>query len=375
MNKFFSLFFALLMVIGILGCSNQSENAGEEVSPDDVFIEKFSKAINERWAEQEKIEGMEDEKKYYEKNVGILEKELEIIEKSLANVEDKELKELGNQYVEGAKIQIEMFKSNDSQLQLEYSEKAAQLRQPALVKLVDEYNVIIEEEFQQIYKDFKGEATEINNTTEDNTDEKNTTLDAFNYIATFSTQTEELYVTGNIVIGQNEEVTPGIYDLEITGGSGNIFGDRSSVSSLFINWVGGAKGNTGGYPSKIRIILFEGDTLEFSNISKVKFNAVPEKVLPSNELGIGEFIVGRDIRPGDYKLSTNVKLNPEYENLGWDIRIYNDENGQSRDQRYTATNNDVAVSLKEGEVISISYDNTDHGSSSDDAKLIFTKFK
>ncbi|MDN4492999.1 hypothetical protein [Ureibacillus aquaedulcis] len=39
---------------------------------------------------------------------------------------------------------------------------------------------------------------------------------------------------------------------------------------------------------------------------------------------------------------------------------------------FTATNNDVAVSLKEGEVISISYDNTDLDSSSDDAKLILT---
>ena len=43
------------MVIGILGCSNQSEKAKEKISPDDVFIEEFSKAINERWAEQDKL--------------------------------------------------------------------------------------------------------------------------------------------------------------------------------------------------------------------------------------------------------------------------------------------------------------------------------
>jgi predicted small secreted protein len=223
----------------------------------------------------------------------------------------------------------------------------------------------------------KNKVHKVENTTEDKSEEKSeekyVPLDALNQLATLSTQTEEIYVTDNIVIGQNEEVKPGIYDLEITGGTGNISGDRSTLSSLFINWAGGAKENTGGYPSKIRMILFEGDTLKFSNISKVKFNAVPEKVEPSNELGIGEFIVGRDILPGDYKLSTNVKLNPEYENLGWSTTIYSDENGQSKDQKFTATNNDVVVSLKEGEVISISYDNTDNGSSSDDAKLIFTK--
>lgn len=219
----------------------------------------------------------------------------------------------------------------------------------------------------------QNEATNTESSKESNDEEKVSTLDILNQLATISTQTEELYITDNIVVGEDQEVKPGIYDVEIIGGSGNILGERSTVSSLFINWVGGAKGNTNGYPSKIRMILFEDDILEFTNISKVKFNAVPETVKPSNQLGIGEFIVGRDIVPGDYKLSTDVKLNPEYDNLGWRISIYNDETGDSRDQMFTATNNDVAVSLKEGEVISISYDNTDYGSSSDDARLIFSE--
>lgn len=125
-------------------------------------------------------------------------------------------------------------------------------------------------------------------------------------------------------------------------------------------------------PFKIENSSFEGDILKFRNISKIKLIAVPEKVEPSNELGVGEFIVGRDIPAGDYKLSTNAKLNPEYANLGWSTRIYNDSDGQNREQQLTGVNTDVAVSLKDGEIISISYDNTDHGSSSDDARLIFT---
>ncbi|MFW7374444.1 hypothetical protein [Vagococcus fluvialis] len=203
------------------------------------------------------------------------------------------------------------------------------------------------------------------------TEKKQEPLDILNQLATMSKSTEELYVTGDLTIGSEQEIKPGIYDLEITGGSGNISGERANVP-LFINWVGGAKGS-GDYASKIRILLFEGDILKFRNISKIKLNAIPEKVEPTNELGIGEFVVGRDITAGDYKLSTNAKLNPEYENLGWSTRIYNDSDGQSREQQLTGTNNDVAVSLKDGEVISISYDNTDYGSSSDDAKLIFTK--
>ena len=168
MNKFFSLFFALIMVFSILGCSNQSEKAEEKVSPDDVFVEEFSKAINKRWTEQDKMKETEEDEKYYTKNVEILEKELETIEKSLANVEGKELKELGNQYVEGAKLQIEMFKTNDWDLQMEYSEKSERLRKPALIELVEEYNVIIEDEFLQTYKDFKAQATVINKENEAN---------------------------------------------------------------------------------------------------------------------------------------------------------------------------------------------------------------
>ena len=196
-------------------------------------------------------------------------------------------------------------------------------------------------------------------------------LEILNHLATLSKETDELYVTDEIEISEDGEVTPGIYDVEITGGSGNIFGERKNVDALFINWVGEAKGED--YPSKIRMILFDGDTLTFDNISKVKFHAVPEEVETSNELGIGEFIVGRDILPGDYKLSTNVNLSTEFDNLGWNISIYNDESGKVREQMLTGTNDDVAVKLQEGEVIQISYDNTDYGSSSDDAKLTFTE--
>lgn len=215
------------------------------------------------------------------------------------------------------------------------------------------------------------ENNEDNNGNNNEEPEEESALDVLNKLAANSSDTDEIYVTDDIVIGEDEEVKPGIYDLEVTGGSGNIMGERDSVQSLFINWVGGAEGNDAGHPSKIRMILLEGDSLEFSDISKVKFHAVSEEVEPSNELGIGEFIVGRGIEPGDYELSTNVELDPEFDNLGWEISIYNDETGKTKDQTFTASNDDVVVSLEEGEIISTSYDNTDYGSSSDDAKLEF----
>ena len=162
MKKIVRLFLGVLIVIGILGCSNQAKEVGvqkEKINSDEVFIEELSRAINERWAAQDKLD--ENEAVYYEKNVEILENELGIIKQSLTNVESKELKELGSQYIEGAEYQIEMFKTTDWDLQWDYNEKAEQLRKPALIRLVDEYNVVIEDEFQQIYKDFKEKSTVI----------------------------------------------------------------------------------------------------------------------------------------------------------------------------------------------------------------------
>ena len=124
-------------------------------------------------------------------------------------------------------------------------------------------------------------------------------------------------------------------------------------------------------PSVIRVILFEGDTLDFSNISKIKLTAV-ENVSQSNEIGIGNYVVGRDIPAGTYTLSTNMTMDTEFENLGWNIGIYNEESGDERSQSLNPGNMDVTVKLSEGEIITTSFYNTDDAVPADSAKLIFT---
>lgn len=83
--------------------------------------------------------------------------------------------------------------------------------------------------------------------------------------------------------------------------------------------------------------------------------------------------MGRDIFPGDYKLSTKVKMNPEYDNLGWDITIVNVEDEKTRDQIFIPKNNDVMVKLKESEILSLAHNNSDYGTPSDDTRLVFNK--
>lgn len=204
---------------------------------------------------------------------------------------------------------------------------------------------------------------------------ESSSVEEMNSLAKQSKSTEEIYATGDIVVGENGDVKPGIYDLEITGGSGNIFGNRKNHLMLFINWLGGAPGTSVDYPSKIRIILFEGDSLELKSISKVKFTAVPAQVQMTNELGIGEYVVGRDIKAGTYKLTTNVKMDPQFDNLGWTVDIYNISTKKTKEQTLTPGNQDVVVKLEDGDIISTSLYNTDQDIPSDDARLIFTEYK
>ncbi|MGO2338870.1 MAG: hypothetical protein ACTH5G_07055, partial [Lactococcus lactis] len=94
------------------------------------------------------------------------------------------------------------------------------------------------------------------------------------------------------------------------------------------------------------------------------------------ELGQGEYIVGLDIPAGTYKLSSNVKFNPEFDNLGWSIDIL-DKNGDNKTQEYNSSNNDVVVKLNNGDVVSTSnmYSGETAGITPDQEKLIFNKVK
>ncbi|MFR2809980.1 MAG: hypothetical protein ACLTBY_02075, partial [Streptococcus thermophilus] len=84
---------------------------------------------------------------------------------------------------------------------------------------------------------------------------------------------------------------------------------------------------------------------------------------------------GRDIKEGTYKLSTNVNLDPQFNNLGWDVTIEDLDSNTSKSQEYNPGNTDVVVKLKKNQVLSINYTGYDESTKTDDAKLIFTEYK
>lgn len=149
-----SIAVTLCILVGITGCGSGEKS----VSGDEIFIKEASKAVNKRWNEQ-----IAAEKRGYKENEGveILEREINSFEKAKENIEDKELLNIANNYIEGTKIQIESFKTNDYELEDKYLRESESLRKPALVSMVDNYGLEIDKSNEQTYKDFKAQATVI----------------------------------------------------------------------------------------------------------------------------------------------------------------------------------------------------------------------
>src|SRR5699024_6273466 len=189
--------------------------------------------------------------------------------------------------------------------------------------------------------------------TDRNNDDQSEMMEVFNELATQSKETDILDVTEELTVGENGDVMPGIYDMEIIEGRGNIFGERDTYESFYINYKGQMESDKRVFHSKIRLVLFEGDTLMMEQIDKVKFHPVPEKVELTNEFIEGEYIVGRDILPGEYKLTTNADLDPDNRQTGWELYVYGHINDERSSAFLEPNSEDVVISLKEGEVISL----------------------
>lgn len=164
-NKLVSLILSGVISISMVGCNNKTTQ--EDVSGDDVFLECFEDAINERWTDGDIIEdkfeeGKLTEEEYYNEVIENIQEEINVIEESKFNIEDKELEKIVDDYIQGNKLQIECFKTENIELLSKYYEESNDLRKPALVSLVEDYCVEIDKEHQQTYKDFKEEATIIN---------------------------------------------------------------------------------------------------------------------------------------------------------------------------------------------------------------------
>lgn len=195
-------------------------------------------------------------------------------------------------------------------------------------------------------------------------------VDVFNTLADSSKTVSDIYYTSPVEVGVEKDVVPGIYDLEVTGGSGNINVERKEYYMPYVNWIGESDSENRTHPSKFRILLVDGDKIELNGISKFNLISVEKKIKSSKELKNGEFIVGRDIPSGKYKVKTNINLDTEI-GPSWDIMVTDLETGKTNNQRFNKENNDIAFDLSEGQVLTTVFFNYDRSITPDDALIIF----
>lgn len=199
-----------------------------------------------------------------------------------------------------------------------------------------------------------------------------TTLEVLNNFAAQSKSVIDVYYTKKIEIGKDKDIVPGIYDLEITGGSGNINVERNSLFVMYVNWIGGADNPDNTYPSKFRIILADKDFLELNGISKFNLIAVSQNVEVKKELTNGEFVVGRDIPSGKYKVKTSADLNTEYP-PSWDIAITDLDSREVVNHTLEKNNQDIVIEINDGNILTTFVSNYNHEVNTDDIKIIFEK--
>ena len=162
MNKVLGLGLAIVLSLGCLvGCNKTEEE--KMIDNNEIFIKKFSKAINERWDENKEndkklSEGKITESESSSNGVKSIRKENEKIKEALLDVTDEELKEVVENYIEGNEIQIKYLQTTDGELMYEYYVQFSKLRKVSLVTLVEEYGAKVNEEHMDTYEGFKDEA-------------------------------------------------------------------------------------------------------------------------------------------------------------------------------------------------------------------------
>lgn len=83
------------------------------------------------------------------------------------------------------------------------------------------------------------EPIKVTNSSSDSQKTEDSLPKIMNKLAANGQSVDEIYVTGDITVGNDATVKPGIYDLEVTGGRGNFTGTRKDINGLFLigSWV------------------------------------------------------------------------------------------------------------------------------------------
>lgn len=148
-KKYISIISAIFMSISIVGCSNN--NSEETIKYQDVkFVEDVEKAFVSR---NNYVEKVANDKISVDNNLDYftecVEKELSILSKYKDGVfSDVQIRKLANEYIKGLEMQknsLKYYNNDYSKYEIEWG-AGYDIRCTALIELVDNYGVNIEEE-------------------------------------------------------------------------------------------------------------------------------------------------------------------------------------------------------------------------------------
>jgi hypothetical protein len=148
------LFLFVLIIISLIGCSKSETVEKKEKSVDASFITDLQEALEKRWnfyddVKNEKVK-VKDEVEYLEKLISF---EKKLYEYENKDFNDPKLKKIALDYINGLKKQEESIKYYNVDLvkQEELWSKGYNARSTALLTLVDEYGLKVnEEQFKEV---------------------------------------------------------------------------------------------------------------------------------------------------------------------------------------------------------------------------------
>ncbi|HHD2753901.1 TPA: hypothetical protein ACOTG0_002723 [Clostridium perfringens] len=149
-------------VSNITQISEEDKNASNE-----MFLALASEIINESLDQREivKSENKDAEIVTIELELAnVIERENERLETLVGKIYDEELLSAAKDYIEGNNLEIKHLKESNENYEkaLEYGAKANELISTAIVKMVDDYGLVINEEHREFYDKYKEKVADTN---------------------------------------------------------------------------------------------------------------------------------------------------------------------------------------------------------------------
>ncbi|WP_057735653.1 hypothetical protein [Liquorilactobacillus uvarum] len=147
---------------------------------------------------------------------------------------------------------------------------------------------------------------------------------------------------GTFKVGKTKDIKPGRYIIKTTNGSGNISDSTGNINII----LGQTTDNDSGQIDSYTTTLKKGDNVKIEGIEATSFAPAGKRTYQT-QLNAGDWIVGKDIKPGSYVITALQGSG----NIGTDDGDVNEILGTTSDSDAGQVTK-VTVNLTRGQVLS-----------------------